>query len=121
MIWNIERDLTAKNCISVDFSYHWYLYVLHVDHEFVALDWNYASIQDTAGHSELKSIDDDFPTFEIDQNEPIDVEPSTSGTLTSQELVVYFDQSAEDLAKCSKIVKFFSTDANPCWKYVKEC
>ncbi len=50
MKWNIERDLTDKNCILVDFSHHWYLYVMNVDHEFTALDWNYASIQDTAGH-----------------------------------------------------------------------
>ncbi len=54
MTWNIERDLTAKNCILVDFSYHWYLYVMNEDHEFAALDWNDASLQDTAGHSELK-------------------------------------------------------------------
>ncbi len=47
---------------------------MNADHEFTALDWNYASAQDTAGRSELRSIDGDFPTFEIDQNEPIDVD-----------------------------------------------
>ncbi len=62
-------------------------------------------------HSELKLIDDDFATFEIDQNEPIDVGPSTSRALTLQELVLYFNQS-EDLAKYIKIAKFFSPDAN---------
>ncbi len=71
--WNIEWDLTAKNCILVDFSHYRYLYVRNADHEFAVLDWNYASVQNTAGHSELKSIDGDFPKFEIDQNEPIDV------------------------------------------------
>ncbi len=64
-MWNIGRDLIAKNCILVDFSHHWYLYVMNADHEFAALDWNYASVQDTADHSELKSIDGDFPTLEI--------------------------------------------------------
>ncbi len=58
---------------------------MNADHEFAVLDWNYASEQDTAGHSELKS---DFPTSEIDQNEPIDVGPCTSRELTSQELVI---------------------------------
>ncbi len=53
---------------------------MNVDHEFTALDWNYASIQDIAGHSELKSIDG--AAFEIDQNEPIDMGPSTSRALT---------------------------------------
>ncbi len=76
MTWNIEKDLTAKNCILVDFSRHWYLYVMNADHDFAALDWNYASVQDTAGHSELKSVD---------------VGSSTSRALTLQELVVYFD------------------------------
>ncbi len=65
-------------------------------------------MQDTAGRRELKSIDDDFPTFEIDQNKPIDVGPSTSRALILQEPVIYFDQSAEDPAKYSKITKFFS-------------
>ncbi len=65
---------------------------MNADHKFAVLDWNYASVQDTAGHSELKSIDGDFSTFEIDLNEPIDVGPSTSRALTSQELVIYFDQ-----------------------------
>ncbi len=105
----------------VDFSHHWYSYVINVDHEFVVLHWNYASVQDTAGHSELKSIDGDFPTFEIEQNEPIEVEPSTSRALTLQELVINFDQSAEEPAKYSKIAKFFSPDVNPCCKCVKEC
>ncbi len=59
---------------------------MNADHEFAALDWNYASVQDTAGHSELKSLDGDFPTFEIDQNEPIDVGPSTSRALTLQDI-----------------------------------
>ncbi len=63
----------------------------------------------------------DFPTFEIEQNEPIDVRPSTSRALTWQELGIYFDQSAEDLAKYSKTEKFFSADANPCGKCVKVC
>ncbi len=40
---------------------------MNADHKFAASDWNYASVQDTAGHSELKSIDSDFPTFEIDR------------------------------------------------------
>ncbi len=40
---------------------------MNADHKFAALDWNYASVQDTAGYSELKSIDGDSPTFEIDQ------------------------------------------------------
>ncbi len=69
---------------------------MNADHEFAALDWNYASVQDIAGHSELKSLDGDFPIFEIDQNEPIDVGPSTTRALTLQELVIYFNQSAED-------------------------
>ncbi len=47
---------------------------MNADHECAVLDWNYASVQDTAGYSELNSIDGD-PTFEIDQNEPIDVGP----------------------------------------------
>ncbi len=93
---------------------------MNADHEFAALDSNYASVQDTAGHSELNSLDGDFLTFEIYQNEPVDVAPSTSRALTLQELVMYFDQS-EDPAKYSKIAKFFSPDANPCCKCVKEC
>ncbi len=92
----------------VDFSHHWYLFVMKARHDFIVLDWNYASIQDTAGHSELKLIDDDFRTFEIDQNESIDVGPSTFKALTLQEPVTYFNQSAEDLAKYSKIATFFS-------------
>ncbi len=79
---------------------------MNADHEFVALDWNYASVQDTAGHSKLKSKDGDFPTFEIDQNEPTDMRPSTSRALTLQELVIYFEQSAEDPVKYNKIAKF---------------
>ncbi len=94
---------------------------MNADHKFAALDWNYASVQDTAGHNELISIDGDFPTFEIDQNKPIDVGPSTSRALILQEPVIYFDQLAEDLAKYSKIAKFFFLDANPCCKCVKEC
>ncbi len=58
-------DLTAKNYILIDFLHHWYLYVMNADHEFAVLDRNYASVQDTAGHIELKSLDGDFPTFEI--------------------------------------------------------
>ncbi len=65
---------------------------MNTDHEFVALDWNYVSAQDTAGLSELKSIDGDLPTFETDQNELTDVGPSTSRAMTLQELVIYFDQ-----------------------------
>ncbi len=80
---------------------------MNVHHDFTALDWNYASVQDTAGHSELKLVDDDFPTFEINQNESTDVGPSTSRALTLQEPVIYFNQSAEDPAKYSKIAKFF--------------
>ncbi len=73
---------------------------VNAPHDFTALDWNYASVQDTAGHSELKLIDDDFPTFEIDQNESMDVGPSTSRALTLQKSVIYcFNQSAEDPAK----------------------
>ncbi len=68
-----------------------------------------------------KSTDGDFPTFEIDQNEPIHVGPSTSRALTLQELVIYFDQSAEDLAKYSEIAKLFSLYANPCCGCMKEC
>ncbi len=94
---------------------------MNTDHKFAALDWNYASVQDTAGHSELKSIDGDFPAFEIDQNNPIDVGLSTSRALSLQEPVIYFEQSAEDPEKYSKIAKFFSLDANPCCKCVKEC
>ncbi len=94
---------------------------MNTDHEFAALDWNYASVQDTAGHSELKSLDDDFHTFEIDQNEPTDVGPSTSRALNLQELVIYFDLSAEDPTKYSKTAKFFPPDANSCCKCVKEC
>ncbi len=90
-MWNIERDLTTKNCILVNFSHHWYSYVINAVPEFAALHWNYASVQDTAGHSELKSIDGDFPTFEIEQNEPINVRPSASRALTLQELVINFD------------------------------
>ncbi len=66
----------------IDFLHHWYLYVMNADHEFAALDWNYASVFDSAGHSELKTIDGNFPTFEIDQNKPIDVGPFTSRALT---------------------------------------
>ncbi len=61
-----------------------------------------------------KSIDGNFLSFEIDPNEPVDVGPSTSRALTLQELVIYFDQSAEDPSKYSTIAKFFSPDANPC-------
>ncbi len=39
---------------------------MNAHHDFTVLDWNYASVQDTAGYSELKLIDDDFPTFEIE-------------------------------------------------------
>ncbi len=55
-----------------------YLFVMNVDHEFAALDWNYTFAHDTEGHNESKSIDDDFPTFKIDQNKSVDVGPSTS-------------------------------------------
>ncbi len=54
-----------------DFSHQWYLFVMNTHHDFTVLDWNYASVQDTTGHSELKLTDDDFPTFEIDHNESI--------------------------------------------------
>ncbi len=74
---------------------------MNADHKFAALDWNYASIQDTAGQSKLKSIDGDFQTFEIDQNKPIDVGLSISRALILKEPVTYFDLSAEDPAKCS--------------------
>ncbi len=94
---------------------------MNANHKFAALDWNYAPVQDTVGHSELKSIDSDFPAFEIVQNKPIVVGPSTSRALILQEPVIYFDQSAEDLAKYSKIAKFFYLDANPCCECVKEC
>ncbi len=115
----LKGTLLPKIEFWVDFSYHWYLFVMNADHKFAALDWNYASVQDTAGHSELNSIDSDFPTFEIDQNKLIDVLPSTSRALILQEPVIYFDQSA-DPAKYSKIAKFFSLDANPCHKCVIE-
>ncbi len=94
---------------------------MNADNKFAALDWSYASVQDTAGHSKRKLIVGDFPTFEIEQNKRIDVGPSTSRALILQEPVIYFNPSAEDLAKYNKIVKFFSLDANPCCKYVKEC
>ncbi len=80
---------------------------MNAHHDFTAFDWHYASVQDTAAHSELKSIDDDFPTFKIDQNESIDVGPSTYRALTLQEPIIYFDQSAEDPTKYTKIAKFF--------------
>ncbi len=93
----------------VDFSHHWYLFIVNAHHDFTALDGIVLMYkQDTAGHSELKLIDDDFPTFEIDQNESIDVGPSTSRALTLRESVIYFNQSAEDPATYSKIVKFLS-------------
>ncbi len=63
--WNKERDLIANDCILVDFSHHWYSYVMNVDHEFAALDWNQSSVQDTAGHSELKSLDGDFLNLKL--------------------------------------------------------
>ncbi len=94
---------------------------MNADHKISAWDWNYASILDTAGQSELKSIDGDFPTFEIDQNKLIHVGSTTPRALILQEPVIYFDQSAEDPAKCSEIAKFFSLDANPCCECVKEC
>ncbi len=78
---------------------------MNANHKFAALDWNYASVQDTAGHSEFKSIDDDFSAFEIDQNKPIDVGLSTSRALILQEPVIHFDQSAEDPTKYSVLVK----------------
>ncbi len=121
MTWNIERDLTVKNCI-LGWFFTSLVFVMNAHHDFTALDWNYVSVQDTAGHSELKLIDDDFPTFEIDQNESIDVGPSASKALTLQEPVIYFNQSAEDLAKYSKIVKFFSPmqiHTVSAWKRVK--
>ncbi len=92
---------------------------MNADHKFAALDWNYASVQDTAGHSELQLVDGDFSTFEIDKNKPIDVGPSTSRALILQEPVIYFDQSAEDPAKHNKIAKFFSLDVNPCCKCMR--
>ncbi len=45
-----------------------------------------------------------------------DVGPSTYRALILQEPVIYFNQSAEDLAKYGKIAKFFSLDANLCCK-----
>ncbi len=85
------------------------------------LHWNYAFAQATEGRSESKSIDDDFRTFRIDQNEPVGVGPSTSRALTLQGPVIDFDQSAEHLTKFGKIAKFFSSDENPCCKHTKEC
>ncbi len=76
-----------KIVFSVDFSHHWYLSVMNAHHDFTA---------------------DDFPTFKIDQNESIDVGPSTSRALILQEPVIYFNQSAEDPTKYSKIAEFFS-------------
>ncbi len=81
---------------------------MNAHHDFTALDWNYASVQDTAAHRELKLIDDDFLKCEIDQNESINVGPPTYRALTLQEPEIYFNQSAEDPAKYSKIAKFFS-------------
>ncbi len=52
--------LLPKIVFWADFSHHWYLFVVNADYKFAALDWNYASVQDTAVHSELKSIDGDF-------------------------------------------------------------
>ncbi len=92
----------------VDFSHRWYLFVMNAYHDFTALDWNYASVQDIAGHSELKLIDDDLASFEINQNKSIDVGPSTSKALNLQEPIIYFNQPAEDPAKYCKIAKFFS-------------
>ncbi len=94
---------------------------MNVDHEFAVSDWNYASAQDTKGQSEVKSIDDDFPTFEIDQNEPVALGSFPSRALTLQGPVIDFYQSA-DLTKYStyKIVKFFFPDTNPRCKPVKE-
>ncbi len=66
--WNIEKTLLQKILFWVDFSHHWYLFVMNVELEFAALDWDYASAQDTEGHSEPRSIDYDSLTFEIDQN-----------------------------------------------------
>ncbi len=57
---------------------------MNADHKFAALDGTYASAQDTAGHSEPKSTDGNFPTFEIDQNKPIDMGLSTSRELILQ-------------------------------------
>ncbi len=94
---------------------------MNANHKFAALDWNYVSGQDSAGYSELKLIDGDFPIFEIDQNKPIDVGSSTSRASILQEPVIYFDRSAEDPKKNSKIAKFFFPDAYPCCKRVKEC
>ncbi len=54
---------------------------MNAHHDFTVSDCYYVSVQDTAGYSELKLIDDDFPNF---------------------------NQSAEDPAKYSKIAKFFS-------------
>ncbi len=68
--WNIEKTLLPKIVFWVDFSHHWYFFLMNADHKFAALDWNYASVQDTPCHSELTSIDGDFPRFEIDQNKP---------------------------------------------------
>ncbi len=82
--WNIEGTLLPKIVFWVDFSHHWHLFVMNADGKFAALDWNYASVQDTAGHSELESIDGDFPTFEIDQNKPTDLGPPTTKALILQ-------------------------------------
>ncbi len=65
---------------------------MNADHKFAALVWNYASVQDTAGRRELKSIDGDFPTLEIDKNKPIDMGLSTSRALILQEPVIIFRQ-----------------------------
>ncbi len=41
----------------VDFSHRWYLFVINAGYKFAALNWNYASVQGTAGHGKLKSLD----------------------------------------------------------------
>ncbi len=79
-----KGPLLPKIVFRFDFLHHWYLFVMNADHKFAALDWTYVSVQDTAGHRELKSIDGDFPTFEIYQNKPTNVEPSTSRALILQ-------------------------------------
>ncbi len=59
LTWYIERDLTAKNCILGWFFTSLVFFVMNADHKFAALNWNYVSVQDTAGHSELRLIDGD--------------------------------------------------------------
>ncbi len=95
---------------------------MNAENKFTDLERNYASVQDTASHSELKSIDGDFPTFEIDQNKPIDVGPSTFKALILQEPVKYFDyqqQIQQNIVKLPNFSLWMQIHALNAWKSVK--